>query len=201
MSIGRGKHRDRRITEFDGIRTTGRIGVSQLKIPLHAGVAVDGTWTVAVTATGLMTVTRTTGNNTVHEFVTYLELAAAHVIPISYDVVYTCNLADSGDDIQFHLGKIIVPANGAAQQAMTVLAGATDAHYDADHDTAAERVVDTAGPELHTATITVPTASQIPLAVDEQLIFLIEATEADDATAALALVVQQAVLTYRFQAL
>ena len=59
-------------------------------------------------------------------------------------------------------------ADGSAAT-VTTLAGDDDADYDADHDTAAERGDSTGAPELHTATITIPTGERTFLVEDEQL--------------------------------
>lgn len=78
---------------------------------------------------------------------------------------YEVNTADV-DDVRFELYKRTLGADGAARVLSAALAGDVDAHYDANHDTAAKRGDSTAGPELHRAEITVPSPAYI--AADEQ---------------------------------
>jgi len=76
---------------------------------------------------------------------------------LSYAPIYAIDTADFAVDVRFELQSKASPADGAGMAAPTALAGAVDAHYDADHDTAAKRADDTGAPEYHTALVTVPT--------------------------------------------
>ena len=193
--------RDHRVVEVDGIQGSGRDGVSQIPIPMLSGIAESGTW-AADASTGKPTVTRTTNDNTTERFIVPIPgFAGAMIKPISYQCVYTVATADAGDDVTFELVSIAIPADGAAQAAVAAIAGEDDTHYDAAHDTAAERADDTAGPELHTATITVPAAKQVYLAAGVQLELIIKVIEAADATGALAVIVNQGILTARVKIL
>lgn len=163
------------------------------------GYAESGTWTPITGTTGLPTLTRTSANNTTQYYVIdfrnlYDKLTGRGFYFTSYKVCYTIDAADSGDDVQFWLSSRTLPADNASG-VPTTRAGATDANYDSDHDTAAERVLDTGAPQKHTATITVPTASRRFIADDEIYSIVIKVIEANDAAGALALVVKDIIAT------
>lgn len=156
-------------------------------------------WVLSSSTTGLPSLTRTFTNNITDYYLIELrhlhdKLSGRGLKITSYKVHYTCNLSDTGDDVQFHLLYRDMPANGS-DPTVTATAGDTDADYDAAHNTAAERVDATAGPHNHTATITVPTADQKFMDDDETWCILIKVIEADDASNNLAIVVKDISIT------
>jgi len=79
---------------------------------------------------------------------------------------YSVNTADL-DDVRVELWLKTLPANGASPTA-AVIVGNVDADYDADHDTAAERGLDTGAPQLHRAVVT-DAAGSAYLGTNQQL--------------------------------
>ena len=126
-----------------------------IDIPLD-GTATSGTWAYAITSGGIQTLTRTVGAATEYYWIPvpmpHRSSASRGIKPIGLDVNYSVNTADA-TDITFELWARTLGANGAAPTA-AVLFGEDDADYDADHNTAAERGLDTAAPQLHRAIIT-----------------------------------------------
>lgn len=186
--------RDRRTYVFDAIELSGREGPAVVPVPLTAGAAGGGTW-AATAAAGLPAVTRTSNQNSAERWVTPVHLAGIMIKPISVTLVYSVDNADTGDDVQAQLITIAEPANGSAQAAAVVLAGDADADYDTNHNTAAKRVLDTGAPQQHTLTMTIPSGEQAFLAAGKTLALSVLVTEANDATGALAVILNQANLT------
>ena len=56
--------------------------------------------------------------------------AAKGAKPTSLVASYTVNNEDSGDDIQFHLCKRVLPADGVAMAAISTIAGDADVDYE-----------------------------------------------------------------------
>lgn len=156
------------------------------------GWAESGVW-AAQYSSGLPTLERNSNNDTLEEYIIPLPLLAKTTALkglkiTSVKMAYTCNLADAGDDIQIHLIKRSMPANGAAPGAITTVVGDADGDYDAAHDTAAERVLDTGAPEDHTLTMT--NDDQAYIADGETWALRIQVTEADDGTGGLSLIIK-----------
>jgi hypothetical protein len=146
----------RTVTFPDANIVLGETASKEMRIPIDQGIADGGTYTVAITTGGLITVTRTAadaadsywvsipiGNNTT---------ASKGIKPTGLKVNYTVDTADA-EDIRCELWKVTQGADDAARTA-AVIFGDADGDYDAAHDTAAERGDDTTNPELHLATVT-----------------------------------------------
>jgi hypothetical protein len=133
-------------------------------ISLHAGSAESGTWSFA--ARGSMPALERTAATSTDVY--WLDIIVPGrnatdlgIKPTSLEVKYEVDTADL-DDVTFELVKYELGADGAAHNTpSSTLAGDNDAHYDAAHDTAAERGDDTAAPELHKAVITVPSPAYL----------------------------------------
>lgn len=143
----------------------------EIPIQIAPGIAINGTWTTS-NSSNVVIVTRTSATQT-----NYYKIP----IPIigrttsskgmklkSVKVSYSMNQTDSGDDLEFHIVKQTLPANGSAAKG-AILAGDADGDYDTDHNTLAKRILDTAAPQLHTAVVTIPTGEQAYLTTGEQL--------------------------------
>lgn len=134
----------------------------QIPLDILAGTADAGTWTKAITSAGAVTVTRTAAGATEGFWVPCNEAirtASGRGLKITgIRCVYTVGTADA-TDVRTELYSLVTPADNSATAAATLLDGAAadNAHYDAAHDTAAERGDDTAAPEKHTSTLTVLT--------------------------------------------
>lgn len=126
-----------------------------IDIPLN-GTATSGTWAYAITSDGIQTLTRTANAATEYYWVAvpmpHRSSASKGIKPTGLDVNYRVGTADA-TDITFELWARTLGANGAEPTA-AVLFGEDDADYDADHNTAAGRGLDTAAPQLHRAIIT-----------------------------------------------
>ena len=143
----------------------------QLPIPLLRGLADGGTYTPAISATGVRTITRTAAD-AVDSFwvevpVENRTAAGKGIKPTGVRVSYSVGTA-AADDIRFELYRRTVPADNAAPAVPVLLGGDLDAHYDAAHNTAAERGDATGAPEQHTLVMTLPTPTY--LGTDEQLL-------------------------------
>lgn len=161
----------------------------EIPIPIAPGIAINGTWT-ASTASNLLIVTRTAATQT-----DYYKVSIPTIIRTATDkgmklkhikVSYSVNNTDSGDDLEFHIVKQTIPTNGSNATA-SVLAGDADADYDADHNTLAERILDTGAPQYHTTTITIPTGEQEYMLTGEQLYLEIKFSDQSGANANLVL--------------
>lgn len=132
----------------------------EIPIDILVGTGDAGTWTKAITSTGLPTVTRTAGAGTQGYWLALDEaakIAADRGLEITgARVSYSVGTADA-TDVRAEIYKGTTPADNVAPVAPTVVGGQTNSHYDAAHDTAAERGDDTTAPEYHTATVTLPT--------------------------------------------
>lgn len=141
-----------------------------VSIPLEAGIATSGTWTPAMDASGLYTLTRSAGAATEYYWapipIPTRSTASKGIKPTGLDVNYSVGTADA-TDITFEVWRRTMGANGASPTA-AVLFGEDDADYDEDHNTAAERGLDTAAPQLHRAILT-DAGTPAYLAADESL--------------------------------
>lgn len=181
----------------------GKSTSKQIAVGLN-GYAQSGTWTLSSDASpnqGRAALARTANNNTTEYYLIdlrclYDKLTGRSIKITSYKVHYTCDNSESGDDVQFHLVYRSLPADNSAPT-VTAIAGDDDTDYDTSHNTAAKRVDSTTAPELHTATITVPTADQHFLDDGEAYSILTKVIEADDAGApsALAIIIKDIVVT------
>lgn len=167
----------------------------QLQIPLLAGIADGGTWTLACTSGGLVSATRTAAD-AADSFWVEIPIgnrssASKGIKPTGLKVNYSVNTADVAD-VRFEVWKVTQGADGAARTA-AVLFGEDNADYDAAHDTAAERGDDTGGPELHLATVT-DAGTPAYLATGESL--LLRCYVDGDAGPAGVVVVTSAILLY-----
>lgn len=168
----------------------------EIPIPLAPGVAINGTWT-ASNSSNVLIITRTSATQTDYYKVPIPIIgrttASKGMKLKSVKVSYSMNQTDSGDDLEIHIVKQTLPANGSAASA-AILAGDDDSDYDADHNTLAERILDTAAPQLHTAVVTIPTGEQAYLATGEQL--YLEVKFADQSGADADLILTGAVATF-----
>ncbi len=143
----------------------------EIPIPLAPGVDIAGTWTPS-TSSNVLIVTRTPATQTDYYKMPIPVIGRTTVLKgmklKSVKVSYTIGDTDTGDDLEFHIVKQTLPANGVAATG-AILAGDSDSDYDADHNTLAERILDTGAPQLHTAVVTIPTGEQAYLATGEQL--------------------------------
>ena len=160
----------------------------------------SGSWSFAW-ATGLPALIRTSNNNTTEYYHVPLPLKAKSTASKGVEITavkmaYECNTSDAGDDIQLHLCKRSIPADGNAPGALTTIAGDADADYDADHNTAAKRVDETGAPEQHTLLMSVPGGDQAYIADDEAWFLRIKVVEANDVTAALDIVIRDIQVKY-----
>lgn len=158
-----------------------------------AGLAVSGTWTPGVDAAGLPQLARSAAGADEVAVIPVEGWSAYHrrdgdtgkvsaigLKPASMVVQYEVDTADA-DDVRFLLQKVTEGADGSAATVVT-LAGDVDADYDAAHNSAAERGDDTGAPELHTATVTIPTSERVFLAEGERLQVRVEVDAAGAAT-------------------
>ena len=168
----------------------------EIPIPLAPGVAINGTWT-ASNSSNVLIITRTSATQTDYYKVPIPIIgrttASKGMKLKSVKVSYSMNQTDSGDDLEIHIVKQTLPANGSTASA-AILAGDADGDYDADHNTLAERILDTAAPQLHTAVVTIPTGEQAYLATGEQL--YLEVKFADQSGADADLILTGAVATF-----
>ena len=169
-------------------------GIVDLWVNPAAGLAISGTWTPGVDAVGVPQLARAAAAADEVAVIPVEapspfhyqgggesgKVSAIGLKPMSLVVQYEVDTADA-DDVKFLLQKKSLGANGAAATLAT-LAGDVDADYDAAHNTAAERGLDTAAPELHTAEITIPTTEQALLLEGEQLQVRVEADAAGAGT-------------------
>lgn len=134
-----------------------------IPVDITQGTKDGGTYTVAVTTGGLSTVTRTAADAADSWWVTIplrgRTTAGKGLTITGYKFQYSVATADV-EDVRGELWKETQGADGSAPTA-AVVAGQTNSHYDAAHDTAAERGDDTGGPEQHTATVTLPTPEHL----------------------------------------
>lgn len=157
---------DERLTDLEGSDETAEAENTDVQIPLAlgAGVADAGTWAKAFTSAGVRTVTRTANASTqgfwVEVPVRARTASGKGFKPTGVKTVYSVGTADA-TDIRTEVYKRTVPADGSAPSAPTLLGGDADGHYDAAHDTAAERGDDTGAPENHTSTMTLPTPAYL----------------------------------------
>lgn len=119
-------------------------------IDIQSGLGDAGTWTKAVLSTGLATVTRTAAAGAQSFWVPLPQVKEGDLL-VGVDANYSVATADL-EEVRFELWAETLGANGAAPTA-AVLFGEVDADYDADHNTAAERGLDTANPQLHRITM------------------------------------------------
>lgn len=115
-------------------------------IDILSGVGDAGTWTKAATSGGLSTVTRTAAAAAQSFWVALPQVKTGDLI-LGVDANYSANTADL-EDVRFEIWEETLGANGAAPTA-AVAFGEDNADYDADHNTTAERGLDTAAPQLH----------------------------------------------------
>lgn len=148
-------------------------------IPLQvlSGTADAGTWTKAITSTGVRTVTRTAAAAVQGYWIepplrtrtTALRGLKVTGIRVEYNTATAIQ-----NDVRVEVYKRTMSVQGAAPAAPTLLGGDQNAHYDAAHDTAAERnaIAD------HTAVVTLPTPAY--LAANEELLvkFVIDGSAA-----------------------
>jgi hypothetical protein len=139
----------------------------QIPIPL-TGVGDAGTWTKAISATGVRTVTRTAAAASEGYWVeTQIRLRTASGKGFKLTGVRASwqTTVAAQTDVQVHVYKRIQAAVGnVAPAAPTLLAGNVDGHYDAGHNTAAERNT----VAEHTAEVTLPAPAY--LAADEEIL-------------------------------
>lgn len=115
-------------------------------IDILSGVADAGTWAKAATSGGLATVTRTAASATQSFWIALPQVKAGDLL-VGVDANYSVNTADL-DDVRFEIWEETLASTGSAPTA-AVAFGEADADYDAAHDTAAERGLDTAAPQRH----------------------------------------------------
>jgi len=143
----------------------------EIVIPILSGIADAGTWTKAVTSGGLRTITRTNGAATESLWVEVPAFnrttASRGVKPLGATINYSVDTADA-TDVRAEIWKVTAGANGASPTA-AVLFGEADADYDAAHDTAAKRGLDTAAPQLHRMDV-LDAGTPAYLAADERLL-------------------------------
>jgi hypothetical protein len=175
----------------------------QMAIPLAPGIALSSAVYTATDSSNVLIVTRTAGNRTDYYKV---PIAVAHrttalkgiklkSVAVSYTLAGS-NTTD--DDLEIHIVKQTLPSDESGATG-AVLAGDADADYDTEHATKAARLDATANPELHTATVTIPTGEQAYLATGEQLWLRVKCK--DNAGADLALVLTGAVANFDIAAL
>lgn len=140
----------------------------QIPIPILNGLAGSGTWTPTMQAAGPR-LRRSAGANEEDYWIacpfphrsTSSKGRKITGVAVNYEVA----TADA-EDVRAEVYKVVMGADNAART-RTLLGGDQDAHYDADHDTATKRGDDTTAPELHRATVTLPSPAY--LGVDEQI--------------------------------
>ena len=93
----------------------------------------------------------------------------------------------------FHIVQQLLPVNGAASTG-AILAGDNDTDYDTDHNTKAKRLLSTGAPQLHLATVTIPSGEQAYLVDGAQLFLRVKAK--DNGSADLALILTGAVANF-----
>jgi hypothetical protein len=176
----------------DGVAdTTGNLSLFGFR-----GTAISGTWTMAYNSY-LPSLTRTANNNTEEIYVIEIPLpllttSYRGIKPTSVTVVYNVTGADAGDDFGITMRTRVAPADGSAPAAVTNLSMA----YDADHNTAAKRSnSDASTHAAHTLTKTFSAPTYLN-ADNTTLVVVLSATEANDATGALAIVVKDIILHY-----
>ena len=171
----------------------------QVPISIAPGITLSGsaTWT-ASDSSNVVIVTRSAYNETdyykVPIIVPHRTTALKGIKLKSISVAYT--LASSNttdDDLEFHIVQQVLPVNGAASTG-AVLAGDSDSDYDTSHNTKAKRLLSTGAPQLHLATVTIPTGEQAYLVDGAQLFLRVKAK--DNGSADLALILTGAVANY-----
>jgi hypothetical protein len=131
-------------------------------LPGAIGTGVSGTWT-PTQATLVPILTRTANASdqlAIYPIPSYPSKVAgdpSQPYITSIQMSYSVATADA-DDVRVEIVQMDFTADNAIPTA-AIVAGATDAEYDADHNTAAERGDDTTNPEEHVMTMTpaVPT--------------------------------------------
>jgi len=135
-------------------------GWSQTILPPGNWVAISGAWTESYDDVANIFRLRRTANAGVTEVVFCAPMegrsrandGTSHGLRLTaVEVNYEVSTADL-EDVTVTPYLYTPPANGAAAAAAAVVGT-----YDADHDTAAERGLDTANPELHTLLFTLTT--------------------------------------------
>lgn len=135
----------------------------QVQIPLFSGAKDGGGWTPSITSGGLASITRTaaaTADSWWADVPLPVRTTATKGrkptgLVINYSVVTAVP-----DDVRFELWKVTQGADGSARTA-AVLGGQSDVHYDSNHNTAAKRGAITGAPQLHKATVTIPTPAYL----------------------------------------
>jgi hypothetical protein len=163
----------------------------QVAIPFMNGIATDSAVYTVTRETNVMVNSRTAAQQTDYytiPIITPSRTTALKGIKLkSVEVSYRMTSANTtDDDLEFHILKQSLPANGAAATA-AILAGDSDSDYDTDHNTKAERLLSTGAPQLHTCTVTIPSGEQAYLADGEQLFLRVKCKDNDTANLVLAL--------------
>lgn len=126
----------------------------RVAIPL-IGFKDGGTWTPSQTSGGLTSLARTASAGHSSYWIDIplptRTTASKGSKPTGVRVNYTVATADL-DEVRFEVWKVTEGANGAARTAVCLF-GDDNADYDADHNTNAERGLDTANPQLHLAVV------------------------------------------------
>ena len=158
------------------------------------GMALSGTWALTYSSY-LPSLTRTSNNNTEEYYLFEVPLPLIHS-PVekgiridSVTVVYAVANGDAGDDFSVVIRTRVAPADNSAPAAVASLSGT----FDAAHDSAAKRSNSAGGHADNTMVKTTTSAAWLDTANTTVVITLI-ATEADDATGALAIVVKDVIL-------
>lgn len=152
---------------------------TEVVIPIGHGIADAGTWTHAITSSGLESLTRTAAA-AVESY--WIDIPAPSrgtadegVRPLSVKANYEVDTANA-NDVRFEVWRVDQGADGAARTA-TVLFGNSNSHYDSAHDTAAKRGDSTGLPKLHGVTVTAPsTVEAIPAGSSLKLRVLVDGT-------------------------
>ena len=151
----------------------------QIAVPIYPGIALSGTWTPTDASTAL-TVVRTSAASSDYRLpivIPHRTTALKGAKITSYTVSYTVADGNTSDDnINFELLSQKIPTDGSAVSAGTIVAGDSNAHYDADHNTVLERL--TTG--SHTLTVTVPTPAYIADGVQYYLLIDVADNAATD---------------------
>lgn len=134
-----------------------------IAIPLMNGIGDGGTWTKAVSTSGLFSAART-ANSGNHSFWADIPVpgrttASRGVKATAVKVAYSVDTA-AADDVRVELWEETLGADGSNPTA-AVLGGNLDAHYAAAYDTAAERGANGAGTKNVTLTMTLPTPAYL----------------------------------------
>ena len=157
----------------------GRGDADWLFISAHALEAVSGTWTASY-ASNVPISTRTSAAAT--EVATFnLEALRAQDPKFRQARVKALKLAYSVDtadltNLLIELVSINAPGNGSIPVG-AVVAGDADADYDAAHNTAAKRGLDTAAPEEHTLLMTIPSSDRVRIDGNDGMVARLTATD------------------------